>query len=620
MYIWGLLILPLLSAVLITLVTRRSKDASSFISIGAVLICFFIVLPYFLKFVGSPHHLEPIEASFRWIGVPGMYVEIGYIIDSLSVLMLFIVTFVGTLIHIYSRGYMHGDPGFSRFFACLSLFIFSMLGIVLANNLIMIYIFWELVGLSSYLLIGFYFQKPSACDAAKKAFLVNRIGDFGFALGIIVIFYAAGTFNFREIEHQVMAGHLSPYVMLLGSLLLFCGAVGKSAQFPLHVWLPDAMEGPTPVSALIHAATMVAAGVYMLARVSFLLYAAPPEATTVIAYIGAITALGAAILALAQSDIKRVIAYSTLSSLGYMVMSVGVGSATAGMFYLMTHAFFKALLFLCAGSVIHACHTNDIWHMGALSSKMKITATTFILGSLAMMGVFPFSGFWSKDEILSATFAHGDMVLYGAGVLTAFITGIFMTKLIVVTFFGKKRYHGSPHESPATMTIPLMVLAFFAVFAGLVGLPNIHPNFGSFLGLHGPPEGAEHGFNLTVAVSSTIVVFSGIIVGLLTYYTATIDPDRMYLRFRGVYRVLENRFYIDHFYDNFIVAKIYNQVARISTFIEVNIVINFLINGSAYILRRFGLVLRSTITGGVQHYAFVMVTGVVALIILYALT
>ncbi len=619
MYIWALLILPLFSAVLITLVTRRHKDLSSYISIGAVLACFFIVLPIFLRFVGAPH-TEHLEGSFRWIGVPGMLVEIGYLIDPLSVLMLFIVTFVGTLIHIYSRGYMHDDPGYSRFFACLSLFIFSMLGIVLANNLIMIYIFWELVGLSSYLLIGFYFEKPAASDAAKKAFLVNRIGDFGFALGICVIFYASGTFNFLEIAHQVHAGHLSPNTMLLGSLLLFCGAVGKSAQFPLHVWLPDAMEGPTPVSALIHAATMVAAGVYMLARISFLLYAAPPAATTVIAYTGAITALGAALLALGQSDIKRVIAFSTLSSLGYMVMSVGVGSATAGMFYLMTHAFFKALLFLCAGSVIHACHTNDIWHMGALSPKLKITATTFILGSLAMMGVFPFSGFWSKDEILSAAFANGDMVLYGAGVLTAFITGIFMTKLILVTFFGKKRYHGSPHESPPSMTIPLIILAVFAVFVGLVGIPSLHPNFGSFLGLHGAEHGAEHGFNMTVAISSTIVVFAGIIIGFLTYYTGTIDPDKMYKRFRGPYRLLENRFYIDHFYDNFIVAKIYNQVARISTFIEVNIIIHFCINGPAYLIRHAGLFLRSTITGGVQHYTFFMVTGVVVLIIVYALT
>ncbi len=618
MYIWVLLFLPLLSAVLITLVTRRSKELSSYISIAAVIACFFIVLPIFLKFIGAPH-TEPLEGSFRWIGVPGILVEIGYLIDPLSVLMLFIVTFVGSLIHIYSRGYMHGDPGYSRFFACLSLFIFSMLGIVLANNLIMIYIFWELVGLSSYLLIGFYFEKPAASNAAKKAFLVNRIGDFGFALGIFVIFYASGSFNFVEIEHQVLAGHLSPNTMLLGSLLLFCGAVGKSAQFPLHVWLPDAMEGPTPVSALIHAATMVAAGVYMLARISFLLYAAPPAATTVIAYTGAITALGAALLALGQSDIKRVIAFSTLSSLGYMVLSVGVGSATGGMFYLMTHAFFKALLFLCAGSVIHACHTNDIWHMGALSPKLKITAATFILGSFAMMGVFPFSGFWSKDEILSAAFAHGDMVLYGAGVLTAFLTGIFMTKLILVTFFGKKRYHGTPHESPPSMTIPLIILAFFAVFVGLVGLPHLEPNFGSFLGLHAPHHGAEHGFNMTVAISSTIVVFAGIIVGYLTYYTGTINPDRMYLRFRGAYALLENRFYIDHFYDNFIVAKIYNQVARISTYIEVNIIINFMINGSAYIVRHVGLFLRSTITGGVQHYAFFMVSGVVALIILYAL-
>jgi NADH-quinone oxidoreductase subunit L len=358
MDIWALLIVPLAAALIITFITRKHKELSSYVSVGAVVLCFLIVLPYLVRMIGDPH-MEYIEQSFLWIDIPGLMIEMGTIIDPLSIIMLFIVTFVGALIHIYSRGYMHGEAGYSRFFASLSLFIFSMLGIVLANNFIMIYVFWELVGLASYLLIGYYFEKPAAADAAKKAFLVNRIGDFGFILGIFVLYYATGTFNFVKMAHIIQAGTVDSGTLGLAALLIFCGAVGKSAQFPLHVWLPDAMEGPTPVSALIHAATMVAAGVYMLARTGFLYAAAPHEAMMVIAYIGGLTALMAALLALGQRDIKRIIAYSTLSSLGYMVMSVGVGGTGA-------HVLPRDARVLQsppvprAGSVIHACHTNDI--------------------------------------------------------------------------------------------------------------------------------------------------------------------------------------------------------------------------------------------------------------------
>ncbi len=312
MDVWALLLIPIITCVTIVFITLKWKNLSSFLSIAAVIACFLIVLPYLIEALGNPH-MQGYEQAFTWLKVKGLRIEIGTFIDSLTVVMLCIVTFVGSLIHIYARGYMEGEEGFSRFFACLSFFIFAMLGIVLANNLIMIFIFWELVGLASYLLIGYYYQKPSAADAAKKAFLVNRVGDFGLILGIFVIYYATGTFNFGEIEHQVMAGHVAPETIGLAALLLFCGAVGKSAQFPLHVWLPDAMEGPTPVSALIHAATMVAAGVYLLVRVSFLFYMAPPVAGLVVAYVGGLTALMAALMALAQSDIKKIIAYSTLS-------------------------------------------------------------------------------------------------------------------------------------------------------------------------------------------------------------------------------------------------------------------------------------------------------------------
>jgi len=626
MDVWALLIIPFAVSAIITVVTRPWKELSSYLSIAAVGACFFITLPYAMEYLSEPG-LAPLEQSVAWIDIPTLKLELGTLIDSLSVIMLLIVTFVGTLIHIYSRGYMDGDPGYSRFFACLSIFIFAMLGIVLANNFIMIFIFWELVGLASYLLIGYYYQKPSAADAAKKAFLVNRIGDFGFILGILVLFYATGTFNFIELQHIVAEGHVSSGTLGLAALLIFCGAVGKSAQIPLHVWLPDAMEGPTPVSALIHAATMVAAGVYMLARTAFIFHAAPPVALTVVAYVGGATALMAALLALGQTDIKKVIAYSTLSSLGYMVMSVGLGSSEAGMFYLMTHAFFKALLFLAAGSVIHALHTNDIWEMGALYPKMKATGTTFILGSLAMMGVFPFSGFWSKDEILAAAFSN-NLFLFVVGVLTAFITAIFMTKLVVVTFLGDRRYHHTPHESPHNMTIPLMVLAFFAVVAGFAGFPGLEPNFASFIPdpaailAHGAGHEAVHGehhFNYAAAGISTAAVFLGIIIGWMMYTRKGIKSDPLAAATGPFYTALENKFYFDHFYDRFVVARVYNNIAAISNYIEVNIVINFLINGAAYITRQIGRALRVTITGQLQHYTLFMVAGALVLMIIYVL-
>ena len=614
---WLLLIIPLASAVIITLFTRGNKALSSYISIGAIVLCFVISIPHFLYGLAHPH-MHAIEQSVTWFKIPGLFVELGTLLDPLSLLMIFIVTFVGSLIHIYSRGYMHGEPGFSRFFACLSFFIFSMLGIVLANNFIQIFIFWELVGLASYLLIGYYFEKPSAADASKKAFLVNRIGDFGFILGIFVIFVATGTFNFLEIEHQVAAGHVSPNTLLLAALLLFCGAMGKSAQFPLHVWLPDAMEGPTPVSALIHAATMVAAGVYMLARIAFILNAAPPTALMVIAYVGGITALMAACIALAQSDIKRVVAYSTLSSLGYMVMAIGVGSVTAGMFYLTTHGFFKALLFLAAGSVIHAVHSNDLKDMGNLFPKMKITAVTFILGAAAMAGVFPFSGFWSKDEILSSALSSGNYLLFIMGLLAAFISALFMSKLCFVAFFGKARYHGHPHESPPSMTIPLIVLTVFAVFAGFLGWPWMETNFATYIGGgHGGGHGAEH-FSFFAAGLSTIVVLAGIGFGYQLYHKKSVSAQGFVVSFPRIHKALVNKLYFDHFYDTIIVAKIYDGIGRLVNFIEVDLIIKGSVNGLAYITREFGKRLRLSETGQVQHYAFIMIGGVLLLLLFFA--
>ena len=609
---WLILFIPLIAALVITFATRKYKDLSSYISIGAVVLCFILSIDPILTLLKDPH-MKPIEQSFSWINIPGLHVEIGTLFDPLSILMLLVVTFVGSLIHIYSRGYMHGEQGFSRFFACMSLFIFSMLGIVLSNNFIQIFIFWELVGLSSYLLIGYYFEKTSASDAAKKAFLVNRVGDFGFILGIFVIFQATGTFNFIEINHALEKGSIPESTIYIAALLIFCGAAGKSAQFPLHVWLPDAMEGPTPVSALIHAATMVAAGVYLLARTA-LLYHFSPEAMEVVAYIGGGTALLAAIIAVAQNDIKRVIAYSTLSSLGYMVMAMGVGGMTAGMFYLTTHAFFKALLFLAAGSVIHALHTQDIWEMGGVFKKIKVTGWTFILGSLAMAGVFPFSGFWSKDEILSAAYSSHHYFLFAIGILTAFVSAFFMARLVFVTFFGKERHHGHPHESPPVMTWPLIILAFFAVVSGFAGMPWIEPNFGSYIA--GPSHGGhgEHGFNLFVAGLSTAVVVAGIALGYIIYCKELRkDP----LEGNVLYKLAHNKFYFDEFYDNVIVAGIYNGIGKLCNFAEVQVIIHFFVNGFAYITREAGKVLRLSTTGKLQHYTLVMVAGVVALILIF---
>jgi NADH-quinone oxidoreductase subunit L len=468
MFPWLILFLPLVATAVITLFTLRNKTVSSLISIGAV-VAGFILTVLFIAAKGL--HPAVSEVSINWLSIGGLNVDFGLKLDALSLMMLLIVTGVGGLIHIYSYGYMHEDRSMARFFAFLSLFTFSMLGIVLANNFIQMFIFWELVGVSSYLLIGFWFEKPSAADAAKKAFITNRLGDFGFMLGILVVWGLLGSLNFGELETTLKANPalLGGYATVAG-LLIFCGAVGKSAQFPLHVWLADAMEGPTPVSALIHAATMVAAGVYMLCRIFFLLDAG---ALQVIAYIGGFTALLAALIAVQQNDIKRILAYSTLSQLGYMVMAVGLAGETPAMFHLTTHAFFKALLFLGAGSVIHSLHDEqDIWKMGGLKNKMPITFWTFLIGTLALSGVPPFSGFYSKDSILGQALDQKNYLLFAVGAGVAGLTTFYMFRLFFVAFLGQPRTDKAKHahESPAVMSWPLLILAVFATAGGIIGI------------------------------------------------------------------------------------------------------------------------------------------------------
>src|SRR5256885_864392 len=458
---WLVLLVPLAGAVLIALVTRRAAGLSAFISVVAVSISFICSCVVFAK-------PEIRAAEIPWIDFGGLLrVPIGFTLDSPSQTMLGLVSGVGALIHIYSLGYFRDDPGKSRYFASLSLFMFSMLGIGLANNFVMMFIFWELVGLCSYLLIGHWFERDSAADAAKKAFITNRIGDFGFMLGILMVWGATGSVVFDDIIPQLWRVTSNPTFLTISALLIFCGAVGKSAQFPLHVWLPDAMEGPTPISALIHAATMVAAGVYMLVRIGFLIEASE-EALWVIAWIGTITAVMAALIATQQNDIKRILAYSTLSQLGYMIMAVGLASGQAAMFHLFTHAFFKALLFLGAGSIIVMLHhEQNIWKMGGLAGRLGITFLTFLVGTFALIGLPPFSGFFSKDAILVLAYEK-DRAIFWLALSTAFLTAFYMLRLVVVVFFGKPRSDRARagFEAPWVMIGPLVLLAIPAFGAG----------------------------------------------------------------------------------------------------------------------------------------------------------
>ncbi|MCK9995209.1 MAG: NADH-quinone oxidoreductase subunit L, partial [Candidatus Krumholzibacteria bacterium] len=461
--------LPLLSYVLIFFFGKKLPRQGDFIGVGFMGIAQLLAIRIFIAFwkIGDPSYR--VEKAFTWLDIGGFRIDAGILVDGMTAVMLMVVCIVSFLVHLYSVGYMHGDRRYERFFAFLGFFTFSMMGVVLANNLFFLYVFWELVGLSSYLLIGFFFDKHSAANANKKAFLTNRVGDWGFWLGILAFFTATGTLNYFELFAHVEAGTIKGALLGWAGVGLFMGCMGKSAQMPLHIWLPDAMEGPTPVSALIHAATMVAAGVYMVARLAPLF---GTNAMMVILYVGAITAFVTATIALVKTDIKRVLAFSTLSQLGYMVMSLGAGDPTNAMFHLTTHAMFKALLFLCAGSVIHAVHSQEMPDMGGLRKKLPITFVTMLIGTLALSGVPFFAGFYSKDGILGSTLAFGmtsgHYLPFILGITAAAITPFYMFRLIFMTFFGKPRIQEKfdhAHESPFSMTIPLMTLAVLSIIA-----------------------------------------------------------------------------------------------------------------------------------------------------------
>jgi NADH-quinone oxidoreductase subunit L len=610
---WLILFLPLLSAAAITLFTLRNRAASAALSIGAIVTCFVLAIIFIANNGWTP---TPSELTTNWLTIGNLNIDFGLKLDALSLMMMLIVTGVGGAIHIYSAGYMRGDPGWSRYFACLSLFTFSMLGIVLADNFIQMFVFWELVGVSSYLLIGFWFEKSSAADAAKKAFLTNRLGDFGFLLGILVFWTILGTLNFSGLSagmDNFKATHSGPTpLLILGGLLIFCGAVGKSAQFPLHVWLPDAMEGPTPVSALIHAATMVAAGVYMLCRVFFLL---DDSSLHVIAYIGGFTALLAALIAVQQNDIKRILAYSTLSQLGYMVMAVGLGGPTPAMFHLTTHAFFKALLFLGAGSVILAVHhEQDIWKMGGLRRKMPVTFWTFLIGALALCGVPPFSGFYSKDSILAQALEQNNYPLFVIAVLVAVLTTFYMFRLFYIAFLGEPRDEkaGHAHESPGVITWPLRALAVFVLIGGVIGISGIFD--GQFsTNAHGEAtagflQGLVEPFTHSpaVAVIGLLAIATGFIAARMLYRNAATDP--LPARLGWLSRAMKNRFYFDELYQATFI-RLHDAIAAMADWID-----RWIVEGCGLGLVRGGTdfagrALRLVQTGNLQTYAFLFALG-----------
>lgn len=606
-YAWLIPLFPLLSFVLLILFGKKVKENGTYIG---------IVLT-FLSLVGAVLILiERLSAStlkteWTWLHVGNLSINFGFEVNALNSLMLFIVSLVSFLVHVYSRGYMHGDDRIQIFYAYLGFFTFAMLGLVISTNLLQLYVFWELVGLGSFLLIGFYFYKESAKAAAKKAFVMTRIGDVGLFIGLILLFWQVGSFEYDAIFQAVAAGHISPTMITLTAILIFVGAVGKSGQFPLHTWLPDAMEGPTPVSALIHAATMVAAGVYLVATM-FPLFEASNAAMTTVAVVGGFTAIFAASIGLVQTDIKRVLAYSTVSQLGYMMLSLGSAGYVAGVFHLTTHAFFKALLFLAAGSVIHGVGTQNIEKMGGLFNKMKTTAVLFLIGTLSISGFPLLSGFFSKDEILSATWEHGNYFLFWLAVIAAFFTAFYMFRLFFLVFTGESRGEGHAHESPKVMTVPMMVLGVLAVVAGYINTPW----FGSFLGEwltkdvsfkvaegHGP---------VWIMIVATLVSLAGIGLAYLIYGKKSLTRDWLGGSKTPLYALVKNKYYIDEIYGVTIIPLV-KGIAYVLTFIE-----KYIVEGIAILLAKItkgtGSLLSKLQSGQVQTYGAVAFVGLAILL------
>ncbi|MDP8959403.1 MAG: NADH-quinone oxidoreductase subunit L [Actinomycetota bacterium] len=615
--VWLVIALPLAGTVLLHFFGRRLGDPlAGWVASGAVGTAFLVAALASWGFLQGSAQPRVVDL-FAWIPALGARAELLW--DPLAALMTLIVTGVGTLIHLYSIGYMHGDPRFGRYFTYLNLFATSMLVLVLAGNFAVLFLGWELVGLCSYLLISFWFTRPPAAAAGKKAFLVNRIGDFGFMVGIMLIFASFGTLSYVPVFEQA-AAVLTAGTATAITLLLLAGATGKSAQLPLYVWLPDAMEGPTPVSALIHAATMVTAGVYMVARTAPL-FALAPFSSAAVATVGAVTALAAAGIALAQTDIKRLLAYSTISQLGYMFLAVGAAAYVAGVFHLMTHAFFKALLFLGAGSVMHAMAGEQrMHHMGGLRRALPVTFATVAVAWLAISGIPPLAGFWSKDEILAATFARGGwyLALWALALLTALLTALYMTRWLVLIFLGRPRWEEGqihPHESPPVMARPLVALAALSVVGGLVNTPFrtaldhfLEPSFGAVQVAH-PPEGV---LLWVLSGLSVLAGVAGIAIAWLIYSASPQARAGWLRRLGGPWRWLQHGYYVDELYGNLLVLPS-KLAAAWSAFVLDQRFIDGAVNGVGAAVRRMGAALRPVQSGFVRNYGLVLMAGVVGL-------
>ena len=611
---WTILLAPLVAAGAILLIGVHRKRLSATLAIVGLLVSFGCTVLVFVRVLQGAVAL-PLEVSVPWVALPDLQIQFGLLLDRLSLLMALVVTGVGSAIFLYSVGYMADDAALSRYFGMLSLFAFSMLLIVLANNWVELFIGWELVGFCSYILIGHWYAKPAAADAGKKAFMVNRVADFAFLLGILALWALSSplvserTFQFQLLQERLPAlaagGVVSAIELAVIGLLIFCGVMGKSAQFPLHVWLPDAMEGPTPVSALIHAATMVAAGVYLVCR-SFWFFEGLPAVLSVMMWIGGVTAFLSACLALVENDLKRILAYSTLSQLGYMVMALGLGGYIAGMYHLTTHAFFKALLFLAAGSVIHATHTQDIRALGGLTQRMPWTSLAFFVGGLALCGFPGLSGFFSKDEIL--VLAHEQhRTLYWLGTITAGLTAFYIARAWFVAFVGRGNAEGQrakvrgEGESPAIMLGPLFLLIGLSILGGYLGIPH-------FLGQHCGV------FHWDVAWISLVVIAGGLSLAWLLYSKRALNAQQVVHALALPASILQKRLYVDQFYAWYVDRIQQRLIARACALFERFIIIGTAVNGTAGLTKLAGRVLRYCQTGMVQTYVLVFLGGVVWLL------
>ncbi len=608
---WLIPLLPAVSFLIIGMVTRSYGKLSAAIAVAMSTISFLLALGVAQAVVDGNISVEvPFIQQVSWFHIASVNITMGVLIDPLTAMMLMVVTTVSLLVQIYSCGYMQGDPGYGRFFAFLSLFAGSMLGLVLAVNFLQMYFFWELVGLCSYLLIGFYYYKVSAREAAKKAFMTTRVGDFGLLLGILLLQLTFGTLDFMELRQLVpmYVIHGGAGVLTIIAFLLFVGPIGKSGQFPLHVWLPDAMEGPTPVSALIHAATMVVAGVYLIGR-AFFLFSQLPWIMSLIAWVGGFTAIFAASIAITQRPIKRILAYSTISQLGYMMLALGVGSLTSSFFHLMTHAFFKAMLFLSAGAVMHAmAEEADIFKMGGLRKKMPVTFAAMTIGVLAISGIPPFAGFFSKDEILAAA-AQVSTPLYILAVITAFMTAFYMSRLLFVTFMGKpasQEAYDHAHEVGWPMRVPLIVLAVLSVISGLWA----HlAGFGEWV-RYGAP--VHEGIDWAIAGSSTVLAIIAIGLAWKIYVAKSWSADAIATKWGVLYKLSYHKFYIDEIYAALI--KIFvDGIAKVLYWIDIHIV-DGIVNALGGLVRAVGEILSPLQNGQAQRYAGVFLCGVIILL------